>query len=78
MAEETRHRRDQQSGNSRGSQESRGIDDQTGETWAFEHDNGNPNNAAVTNIDRNESDRKSDGGNRQSDRGSDRGSGSDR
>ena len=61
MAEDTRNRSDEQDRNRRGSEETRGIyEDDEDQTWVFEHDDGNANNAAVTNLDRNESDRGSD------------------
>ena len=61
MAEDTRNMNDEQNRNRGGSEETRGIyEDDKDQTWVFEHDDANPDNAAVTNLDRNESDRPSD------------------
>jgi hypothetical protein len=69
MAEDTRNQSGEQDRSRGGSEESRGIyEADKDQTWVFEHDDANPNNAAVTNVDRNDSDRSSD---RDSDRNSD-------
>jgi hypothetical protein len=52
MAEQNRGRQE--------SEETRGMpEDDNDPTWTFEHDDANPDNAAVTNRDQNESDRRS-------------------
>ena len=76
MAEDTRNRTAEQDRGRGDAHQSGGTyqdKDKKDQTWVFEHDDGNANNAAVTNLDRHESDRGE-----RAERESNRGSESDR